>query len=685
VRTILPQALFAFAVVGCTTIPQGRSSVDAVKIAGNAGVPAHDLEDKIATVATPKFFGLFRGVVYEYAIYDRFVLEQDLRRIERFYQARGYYEAEVRCARTYTVSSGHVRVEIVVNEGEPVRVRSRELEGVPPALANELRNAVFRQLPEGAVFEEASLEASMKVVETHLANGGYAFAKVSREASIDVRGHTADVRFRVVAGPLARFGPVRIEGLGDIPEAPVRRAVRLRERAVYSRTAIETAQRAALDLGVFSAVDVTPQLSDPPPSNGVVPVLVRVHPTRLRTVSIGGGVELDAFKTDVHGRLAWQHKNAFGGLEKFDVSFKPGVVLYPTRLSDFRAPEKLLPEEKFFVQLRRPGLFEPRTSGFVAAQLDIYPAILSYQADPSQAVIGYVQSKATLGVDRRFFKVLFGSLSHVVQVSNPFAYLGTLATNPGAFVVSYPRLFVSLDLRDNIIEPHAGFYADAELQVAGFGGQPRDLRLQPEVRGYIPLGKVVTLALRSTIGLLFPGNYSATSGGVDSTTASARDQQIIYFRGFFSGGPASNRGYPLRGVGPQGTVRFLDAGISQRQLNQNCVDQTSGDASCQVPLGGVTLWEASAELRFPIASPLAGVLFCDASDVSEDVAMIRLDRPHFSCGLGLRYATPVGPVRLDSGFRIPGLQVLGEPDPPVYGALFSKFPMALQFGIGEVF
>jgi outer membrane protein insertion porin family/translocation and assembly module TamA len=570
-----------------------------------------------------------------------------------------------------------------VREGRPVVVHAVAIAGLPEALTKELGREIARNLRVGKPFTESGFDSATKKVKQRLGNLGYAYAKIVRDAAIDVHAHTADVTFTATPGPIARFGPVRIVGLGDLPEEPVRRALDLQEGAQYSDSALTAAQQALLDLTVFSAVEVTPQITDPPPEGAVVPIVVRVEPTRLRTLSLGGGLELDVFKTDVHGRVGWEHKNVFGGLEKLNVDLKPGVVLFPTRVPEFQPPQKPLLEEKLSAQLRKPGFLEPRTSGFIGGAFNVYPAILSYRYDPAQPVVGYVESRATAGVDRRFGKSFFASLSHVVQVSDPFAYLGELGTNPGALVVSYPRLFTSFDLRDNAIEPHAGFYADNELQVAGLGGQPRDLRVQPEARGYVPLGRKVTFALRATVGMLFPLNYNASSGGADSITESARDQQIIYFRGFFSGGPTSNRGYPLRGVGPQGTVQFLDSGIAAQQIRQHCDSPTSGDPACQVPLGGVTLWEASTELRFPILLPLSGVSFCDASDVSAAIADIRLTRPHFSCGLGLRYGTPIGPVRLDAGYRIPGLQILGQPDPVVYGALIPSFPMALQFGIGE--
>jgi hypothetical protein len=111
------------------------------------------------------------------------------------------------------------------------------------------------------------------------------------------------------------------------------------------------------------------------------------------------------------------------------------------------------------------------------------------------------------------------------------------------------------------------------------------------------------------------------------------------------------------------------------------------DEKCLVPTGGLSLWELSIEGRAYISGPFAAVLFCDSSDVSLQRLSLRFDRPHVSCGLGGRYDTPVGPVRLDVAYRLPGLQTLGGSDrrdertpPTFFGA-----PIALQVGIGEAF
>lgn len=160
-------------------------------------------------------------------------------------------------------------------------------------------------------------------------------------------------------------------------------------------------------------------------------------------------------------------------------------------------------------------------------------------------------------------------------------------------------------------------------------------------------------------------------------------QLLFGLRGFFSGGANSNRGYGYRGVGPHQKVESL-----------YLVPGTFDSANDAVPLGGLTLWETSAELRFPIGrGGLGGAIFFDASDVSLS-GDLRLTRPHLTAGVGLRYATPVGPARLDVGYRVACAQVFGVCDPQqihanipeeaVPGELFG-LPIAVSLAIGEAY
>src|SRR5260221_14148881 len=80
-------------VCGCASIPNGRAAVDSVDLHGARQLDSSDVTDELATAPSPKFLGLFRGVLYEYALFSRGTLQRVLARVERYDRARGYYDA----------------------------------------------------------------------------------------------------------------------------------------------------------------------------------------------------------------------------------------------------------------------------------------------------------------------------------------------------------------------------------------------------------------------------------------------------------------------------------------------------------------------------------------------------------------------------------------------------------------
>jgi outer membrane protein assembly factor BamA len=738
-------ALLLAASMGCSKIPQGRSAVDSVRILNAKDVKGGDTEDKLETEASTKFLFLFQGVAYDYSVYDEAVLQRDMARVERFYRSNGFLDAHARVARVIQVSSNHVRIEIVVDEGPPTLNRNLVvvgLEGLPKKVADEVTAAAKGAIVKEARFDEKKFKDSETAVRKALTERGYAYATVDSQAELDIGEHAADYGFSVVPGPLSFFGPITIVGLDpdangprtqEIPEAPLRRAIDITPGTPYSTAEIEAATQALLDLGVFSAVDIVPTLNNPPPADHIVPLTVKVEPTRLRQITLGGGVEIDEIKTDLHLVVGWENHNFLGGLRDFSTTFRPGTVLYPVRIDNLKGPVTPLPEEWLKAQLRQPGFLEARTNGFIRPEFNIFPLLVEVDPPSGSPVVGYREFKLPVGLERTFWKKLYVSVGYTFQIENPFAYIQAKDDALETLFLSFPEITAHLDFRDNAIRPHKGIYLGNTLQVAGgiFGGTAADVREQPEVRTYIPIARGVTFATRASVGFLFASNYGKHPSetwdqeltGSDKTaflppppamptpeqtlqrqeqtlqrTELAHDEQIMYFRGFFSGGPTTNRGYPLLGVAPHGVIPFLNPATASTQVQFNCDPASQNFAKnvemCFLPVGGFTLWEFQNEVRVDISGPLSASVFCDMSDVSPSQNDIRLSHLHMSCGVGAAYDTPVGPIRLNIGYRIPPLQVLGYKTEnaaaaadPVNGnqPTILGVPIAIAIGIGQAY
>jgi outer membrane protein insertion porin family/translocation and assembly module TamA len=749
-----------------------------VSVSGARQVPASTIKEKIATAESSHALGgvlqgipilsLWDRITVDYEQLDPFVLDRDLARVERLYRARGYYEAHARAARVRKTGPERVRVEIVVDEGEPVVIgnvqvvwkgQTRPNKGVQTTMSRR----AARGLSKGAPFAEQAFEDLKKRLQRTMTDGGYAYAAVEGQATVDLATRRVDIVYSADAGPHCTFGPIRIEGAGDLPEGRLRQAIAIEEKQPFSTGRIESAQAALSDLRVLGSVDATPELStDPEHRNTVIPVVFRLTPTTLKTLKMGFGGEFGN-RVGAHGLAGWENKNFLGGLRSFSVEGKPGLVFFPytlTTLFNGAATNfALVPELRVHSTLTQPGFIEGRTRGLVTANLDMY------QLQPTDT-LGYLEFSTKLGVERdlwgsRIHLGLYanGQIDQPLKLQIPGAQVLDTARGYHFLAVPYLQSTFALDLRSGAngrpdpINPHSGVYVTSDLQFAVAGSQ--DVRFRPEIRGYIPISKKVTLAIRVGGGILhafggdlattptpttpYPavdthpktpsdpcnpqptGHWEKLPGGGQRWVEDTRNRwiQVMQLRGFNSGGTNSNRGYAYSAVSPQEIV----PGISPMTSVVGGTAENPIKTCSPLPTatGGMAMWEASVELRFPVYEKLGLTVFVDGSDVRQKVADFGAPfAPHLTTGIGVHYATPVGPLRIDVGVRIPGAQVVGSTCPifdptlapaatttntcdpnrtsgdrnpaggyldPKYGQAgsFRGIPLALSLAIGEAF
>ncbi len=680
-------ALSALAGAGCYRVPENKAAVASVSIEGVSTSDEDALADRIATRATERFLGIFSGVYFEYETLDRFALRRDLARIERYLRARGFYDAQVRAARVVP-DGDKVHVTIEVSPGEPVLVGEVLVEGdgqLEAATRKAVRDASTSAMKPGDLFAEDAYDATEKAVLRAMTARGHAQAKIEKRAEVDMATRRARIVLTVVPGAPVRLGPITFVGLEGLPEDAVRRVFGAREGEPYSSEELDLSRSSLLDLGVFSSVELEPDLSKTEQTR-IVPITVRCTPAKLKAILLGGGLQLDQRASDVHVLVGWQSANFLGGLRRFDIRYKPGIVLFPFRLPDLEPPKYPLYEHRILMTLRQPAFLERRTTGFLHGEYNIYPVLLPGTLQ-TENVPGYHEVRGDVGVERAFGRLLV-TPQYGVQLNYPIDYRGR--TELLDLLISHADVAAFVDLRDDPVHTRKGLYFGLQLQNAGgpLGGDANDVRILPDFRAYVPLPKKLVFAFRTSVGLLYPYSFGSSPAYGDAAKYREqnrdkpvpegldRDAQILFFRGFFSGGPSSNRGYSLRGIAPaEDVARQSPAG--QSIASATCPED---QRTCPLPIGGRTLWEMSAEVRIPVAGPFSTALFCDASDVSARPTTFRFDYPHLSCGGGARYDTPVGPIRADIGGRITPKRP-EEIDP---GDIFGA-PIAIGVGIGEAF
>jgi outer membrane protein insertion porin family/translocation and assembly module TamA len=731
----------ALGLAGCTTKPMPRAPVvDRVDVAGAEEVDGDEVEHKIATRETERLLGgafepvpllrVIDALTVDYQFLDRFVLQRDLDRVQRYYRSRGFYDVQVRAGRIIELEDGSVRVEIVVREGLPVLIESVELDFPDWQQAFET-NAKLHDIAAGFErepvvggeaaprFDEERYEKTKRALIRALTDDGFAHAELVGKVAVDLARRRAKVRFEIAAGPPCTFGPVLISGVDEagIPESLIRRALGFEEGEPFSTESLALAERALGDFGVFGSVEITPELVDSPetadaaPSrrkNTAIPIRVRLRPVKLRAVKLGVGTEIGTL-VDVHGIAGWEDRNFIGGLRRFSVEIHPGLDFFPTSSETlFSVPAThVLPKAKLQLDFKQPGFPEARTNMLLSWHGHINPSRNNPVPDPVPDdfnILGYRGMEGSFGFNRKFhFAFWEGSTLYLgqfikLQISDPFSY-NLPEPDLGLETVTIPYLETAAwwDFRRgesgelDPVHPRKGVFFGTNLQFAGgfLQGDADDVRVRPELRAYAPVSPRLTMAVRGAVGFLFPRNYgetlelTASPGALpdDVRATLARDLQILSFRALFSGGANSNRGYGYREVGPYYNFAALsdDPAVASDPL-----------LAQWRATGGRAQWELSAELRIALTEQIGTVLFVDASDVTRTINDMRVDHPHISPGVGARVATPVGPLRVDLGVRVPYLQQLGEKVlPPEEGGPISgdpdSFPVALNIAIGEAY
>jgi outer membrane protein assembly factor BamA len=194
------------------------------------------------------------------------------------------------------------------------------------------------------------------------------------------------------------------------------------------------------------------------------------------------------------------------------------------------------------------------------------------------------------------------------------------------------------DTRDQPLDAHRGVYQSLDFRISptAFGSSDNVIRFFGQTSHYWQLAPWMVWANNVRLGFVssFAGSH------------------VPFSERFFSGGADSLRGFPLNGAGPQGTAL----------LCTSSTDPASCTAKVAVPQGGRELFIINSEGRFPIPlkSGLGGVIFYDGGNVYSSINLKRTFRDYSNTvGIGFRYATPVGPVRIDIGYNlnpVPGLK-----------------------------
>ncbi len=558
-------------------------------------------------------------------------IRRDQVRLQRYYQRRGFLDVNVEFEVTVRDKEWQKEVVFHIHEGEPTTVRTANVTiDADEEVANEISEArTFQRAKERHSFIPGNRYQSIQQPDVEglflevVGNLGYAWPEVQIETEIDSVANRADVEIILRPNSKTYFSEFTIEGDLSVPERVVFRKMGIKEGDVYSRNAVQEAQRNIFNhhLFRFATLTLPEQEKD---STLKVNLRVREHPQRTIQTSIGFGQE-DLLR----GQVSWQHRNINGRGHRFGANARASFI--EQRLStDYLVPYVFNPKSSNVTSLFGVHRLEPSFELFQAG----FNNSLIYQADRSSTV--------SLSYEYSFNE----ELSRDRDASMPDSVL-----NYNSSSVTLSGYYSEGFLRDQ-----RGWVVQPTLELSGSFGEASFTyqKLSLDVRRYTPITNSLTLAARVNSGVIF---YTQQ----DSLPSNIR---------FFSGGTNSTRGWSRQQLGP-----------SRPSFDEN------GNFSGYVPVGGRAAFTFNFELRQDISEVIPNVglaAFLDGGQVWR--ALDRIDeRPiQFGAGGGLRYQSPIGPIRIDVAYKLnPTDQDLNIFNGQDFGSPRDR--IGIHFSIGQAF
>jgi outer membrane protein assembly factor BamA len=677
---------------GCAGVEKGRYGVESLDIEGTKKMAAGSLRTCLLTrerdafglalgLGTPSCdsppfdksspkLTLWRWPWSDWPTFNQAVLDKDVERVLRWYRSRGFYDARVVDVRVVPPEASNpasrsadpkackpdsekctVKVTLVVDEGEPLLVSQIAIEGadaLPAALREALRNSV--SLQTGKRFDEYDYDQGKAHLLNILRDAAHASATVTGAVQIQTATHAARVTYRVEAGRKFIVGKLSVSGHGPLSADAIIAAAGVEPNTPYTPALRADIQREVQALGSFAAVTVEPTLH---PDSGIADLELQIQRADRNNLRLGVGLQSgsiqrgDALSSDsvpqwdIHLLARYSYTNVFNTLGGLTIDERPRLIYNDT----FPAANNPGFGNIIGATINQPGLVEARTDAELSTAWD-------YGPDP---YLAFTRSDITtrLAFKRRFFSrmlELTGAVQqdfYVVPQEDNMVLEGKEL--PTSYAISLLAERIILDLRDSPLRAHRGTYFGLALsQAPRWAGSDWTLFfIRPEVRAYVPLPFDIVFAARLALAWII---ITDASDHLDPT--SQRLGPSVYrLRG---GGANSVRGFPAGKLG---------VGID----------------------GGTRRWEAMFEARVPIGSSFELAWLLDFGDVSED--NFRFDYLNTSTGLGFRYHSPIGALRLDIAFRIMPLQRLDgtQPEVPDDERTIFNAPGAVHFTIGESF
>ncbi|MFT3922394.1 MAG: outer membrane protein assembly factor BamA [Myxococcales bacterium] len=602
-------------------------SVRRIQFVGNDHLSDDDILEFMRTHPTGFFSFLNSNDTFKREFFD-----EDVLRIQALYYDKGYLNVQVLPPRVeLTPDRQQIDITIPIKEGPRFRIgrlrvveydnNGNEVE--PLGGRRAVREKVTAQ--PGDWFSRTKLSEGIEGITRHYRDESFAKVEVEPETQLEPERNTVHITVGIRRGPECHVERIEIQGNDKTRDRVIRREILITEGEKYSQSMVERSKDRITALGYFERVDMSE--ADGATPDGLI-ITYEVKERATGTFQVGAG-----FSSIEQFILTAQvdQQNLFGHGQSLSLQAQISGI---RQLVQIQFVEPYLMSTMWSLSVdgtRTSNAFQAFTTRTTGGGLTLGHPVFSrnlrlalrYSAD-------FVEVGATTG---GFFTA--SAQGAAAQQRTPLAN-----TQLGGFT-SALRLSLTWDSRDNRMFPTKGIYSSLSQEVADpwLGSQRTFARTKFFARFYYPLFWGMVLRLNTEAGLI----------------TSRNPKGVPLYERFYLGGILSVRGFPYWGLGP-------------RAYFPSTVDPNAPNVSTRI--GGNALLRSNLELEFPILTSVGikGVIFTDAGNVwnlekqkcdlpeepMQDNArkVCGFNKLRYSWGFGVRWFSPMGPLRFEWGFPI---------------------------------
>ena len=601
-----------------------------IQFEGNETFADLVLKNSIAT-KEPSFFQKLIGRHGDFILNERELMRDQIR-LRRFYERRGFHLAQI----DYTVEVDEKKelqrmIRFTISEGVPLNIDTSRVEvDAPSSIAERILESKdfnrtlnrhdFRQGRRYEPIRRPDVEGAFVEV---LENMGFAWPEVEIDAEIDSLASEVAVLIRLMPDNRTYFSDFEIEGDLSVSRHILLRQTGIDRGEMFTQRKIEDAQRSIFNHHLFRFATITlPEQ----PHDTTLTSLIRIREHEPRTIQLSGGVSTEEI---VRGEVSWTHRNISGTGHRLSTGARASFI-----------------EQRASADYLFPYLFNWKSSSITSlfGLHRLEPAFELYQVGINSSLIYQARRNKTFSISYEYsLNEEFVRDERVDLPESVLAYDVSSIKLSGYYTEGFAR-----QRRGWVLRPSAEF--SGTFGEASFKFQKFNL----DVRKYTPITGSLTFAKRLNAGVIF------------FTQPDSLPSNIRYY----AGGTNTVRGWNRQQLGPK------VAGFDE-----------DGNFDGYIPVGGRTLLTFNAELRQSLDRfiPNVGIAaFVDGGQVWRNIEKLSERAIQFGAGGGLRYDSPIGPVRVDLAFKVnPTDRDLNLFQGQDFGSVWDQ--MRIHFSIGQAF